>query len=110
MTMLAYDRYQAIVKPLKYSSPNKLYWVAVHIASIYAFSYTLWIVPVIILGTTGPYDQDCYFETSPAMTIVIIIALTCPLFAMTLMYIRSFYGLGRHLSKLHPVVIRVLPE
>jgi 7 transmembrane receptor (rhodopsin family) len=110
MTMLAYDRYQAIVKPLKYSSPSKLLWVAVHIASIYTFSYTLWIVPVLILGTTGPYDLDCYFQRAPAMTVIIIVALTCPLFAMTSMYIRCIYGLRRHMSKLHPVVIRILPE
>lgn len=108
--MLAYDRYQAIVQPLKYSSPNKLRWVAVHIASIYAFSYTLWLSPVIILSTLGPANDDCYFEKTPGMTILMIIVLAYPLLMMTFMYIRCIDGLRRHHSKLQPVTIRILSE
>jgi hypothetical protein len=107
MTLLAYDRFQAIVTPLKYSSPNKSCWVAIHIASSYAVSYAMWISPIILMVWTGPYDLDCYFEKSSPLIVAFIAANIISLFAMTFLYVGCIDGLRRQFRKLHPVVTRV---
>jgi 7 transmembrane receptor (rhodopsin family) len=110
MTLLAYDRYQAIIQPLKYSNPNKSRWVIIHIVASFAFSYVLWLSPVILLVTTGPYNLDCYFEKAPPMTIVVIAVNILPLLAMTFLYMRCVDGLRRQFRKLHPVVTRIVSD
>jgi hypothetical protein len=110
MTLLAYDRYQAIIRPLKYSAANKLRWIAFHIASAYAISFAMWLPPVILFMTTGSYNVDCYYAGhNPALFLFYAsIAEVLPLLAMTFMYASCVQTLRRQFRKLHPVEIPIV--
>jgi hypothetical protein len=110
MVLLAYDRYQAIVYPLKYSTPNKSRWIAIQIASSYMIALTLWLPPVLLFMTTGPYDADCYFAAHiPELFLCYgIIVEVIPLLALTFMYASCVQTLRNQFRKLHPVAVRIV--
>jgi 7 transmembrane receptor (rhodopsin family) len=101
-SFLAYDRYLAIVHPLKYSKPNKLRQIVMQIASIYAICYALWLPPVLIQVKSGAQDLDCYIEGSRPMAAVVVLSNVLPLFVTTFIYLQCVCGLRRQFRKLHP--------
>jgi len=110
LTLLAYDRFQAINQPLKYSSPNKMRWIGVHIALAYVICYATWLPLVLSQVSSGPYNLDCIFNSTTFTTILTIFTYLVPVLLMTYMYTRCVITLRRQFLKLHPVVVRVLPD
>lgn len=87
LLLLAYDRYCAVVHPLKYSMPNRKLIIAVQIACTYAAVFVIWIVPVMSYSTLGPLGA-CYL----ALPVYLDISQIILIYFMTYVAVLCFYG------------------
>jgi hypothetical protein len=107
MTLLAWDRHEAIVNPLKYSSSNKKLRIGISLAVTYVASYGM--VFGFILAMRRPTSYGCYFSSSLSFFWPFtMLAFVTPFVSMFVFYIRCAFALHRQFRKLHPAVLRVL--
>ena len=112
LCLIAHDRYQALVHPLKYRNPKRKQIIIIHISLAWIVSILVWIPPIIGFRSTGNYpEDDCYYMPNKYYILIqSLLVYYLPIALMTFFYVKCLSGLQKQYKKIHAMGAPALPS
>lgn len=102
LLLLSYDRYCAVLYPLKYSMPNRKLYIALQIAGAYVVALIAWSPPAVLF-TRVMKGGFCYFALPLNYDLVYFVSTSVAGYsAFVYFYVRCIWGIRTQFFRVRP--------